>query len=99
MKKTDARPSSKGIKNSSRFFCNRDCCYFPCHEGIPEESFNCLFCYCPLYLLGKECGGNFEYTENGIKSCKNCILPHQAQGYDRIIARISKNLHQPLPPA
>ena len=30
------------------FFQNRPCEYFPCHKGIPEEAFNCLFCYCPL---------------------------------------------------
>ena len=38
-----------------KFFQNKKCEYFPCHKGIPEEDFNCLFCYCPLYTLGK-CG-------------------------------------------
>ena len=32
-----------------KFFQNKKCEYFPCHKGIPEEDFNCLFCYCPLY--------------------------------------------------
>ena len=31
---------------------NRACEYFPCHGGVPEEEFNCLFCWCPLYTLG-----------------------------------------------
>ena len=24
-----------------KFFQNRQCEYFPCHKGIPEEDFNC----------------------------------------------------------
>ena len=31
------------------WFQNRECEYFPCHKGVREEEFNCLFCYCPLY--------------------------------------------------
>ncbi|MBR0398153.1 MAG: metal-binding protein [Eubacterium sp.] len=43
------------MKNSSRFFENRECRYFPCHKD--QEPFNCLFCYCPFYLKEK-CPGN-----------------------------------------
>ena len=50
-------------KDASRFFQNRECPHFPCHRGIAAEEFNCLFCYCPLYTLGKRCGGNCTYTE------------------------------------
>ena len=50
-----------------QFFQNRQCEYFPCHQGIAEADFNCLFCFCPLYALGKACGGNCVYTEQGIK--------------------------------
>lgn len=39
------------MKNSYRFYCNKDCQYFPCHEVKNEDDFNCMFCYCPLYLL------------------------------------------------
>lgn len=63
------------------FFQNRACKYFPCHPNVKEEEFNCLFCYCPLYTLGRECGGNFVYLENGIKSCENCTVPHCDKGY------------------
>ena len=63
-------------KEGFDFFQNRACEYFPCHKGVADEDFNCLFCYCPLYLLGDECGGNFEYLPNGIKNCSNCTLPH-----------------------
>ena len=69
------------------FFQNRPCEYFPCHKGIPEEAFNCLFCYCPLYTLGKKCGGNFLYTDRGIKSCENCTFPQWRENYEKILAR------------
>ena len=58
------------------FFTNSSCPHFPCHEGIDDASFNCLFCYCPLYALGPDCGGNFRYTASGVKSCKECPIPH-----------------------
>ena len=74
-------------RNSSRFFRNTDCEHFPCHRGVAEEDFNCLFCYCPLYALGKQCGGQFFYTETGVKSCKNCTFPHQRESYTQITAR------------
>ncbi len=69
------------------FFSHKKCEFFPCHKGIDEERFNCLFCYCPLYALGKDCGGNFEITKNGRKNCTNCTIPHRPENYDRIIGR------------
>ena len=63
------------------FFQNKECSYFPCHKGIDTESFNCLFCYCPLYALGEDCGGNFTYTESGIKDCSGCLRPHKKENY------------------
>ncbi len=72
---------------SSRFFQNTACEFFPCHKGIAEEDFNCLFCYCPLYALGKNCGGDCEYTVEGIKNCENCSFPHRRENYDKITAR------------
>ncbi|MBQ9607708.1 MAG: metal-binding protein [Lachnospiraceae bacterium] len=71
------------MKNSERFFCNRDCKYFPCHKGVDETEFNCLFCYCPLYCLGERCGGDFV-MKNGVKSCVNCSRPHIADNFDEI---------------
>ena len=70
-----------------QFFQNRDCEFFPCHEGIEKENFNCLFCYCPLYTLGERCGGNFRYTEKGIKSCVECGFPHRHENYDALLKR------------
>ena len=73
---------------SYRYFQNKDCEYFPCHQGAKEENFNCLFCYCPLYALGDRCGGNFTYTENGIKDCSRCLFPHRKENYDKIMEKL-----------
>ncbi|MDE7133052.1 MAG: cysteine-rich small domain-containing protein [Lachnospiraceae bacterium] len=73
------------MENSYRFFENRDCQYFPCHKGL--EDFNCLFCYCPLYLIEK-CAGNPHYIQRDgrkIKDCTNCAFPHRPENYDAII--------------
>ena len=72
------------------FFQNRECEYFPCHAGADPEKFNCLFCYCPLYALGDRCGGNFSYTEQGIKDCSNCLRPHRRENYSKILEKMSQ---------
>ena len=73
------------------FFQNRECEYFPCHSGVDETDFNCLFCYCPLYALGENCGGNFHYLENGVKDCSECMVPHvQGKGYDHVMSKFSE---------
>ena len=74
--------------SSYSFFQNRSCPFFPCHNGVAEADFNCLFCYCPLYALGDQCGGAFCYTEVGIKDCSGCTLPHRDDGYEKILAKI-----------
>lgn len=75
-----------------KFFQNKKCEYFPCHNiKNPEENFNCLFCYCPLYCLGDKCGGNFSYNSKGTKDCSNCSLPHIKDiGYDHIQSKIKE---------
>ena len=73
-----------------KFFQNSQCEYFPCHKTKDKEKFNCLFCYCPLYSLGDQCGGNFQYTEEGIKDCSQCLLPHGTKGYEHIMSHMSK---------
>ena len=68
------------------FFTNRECEYFPCHKDADPEDFNCLFCYCPLYVLGDRCGGDFVYLENGRKVCTHCTFPHKFDHYDTIVS-------------
>lgn len=63
-----------------KFNQNMKCEFFPCHKGVDEEVFNCLFCYCPLYMLGDQCGGDFK-TGHGIKDCSDCSKPHDENGY------------------
>lgn len=72
------------------FVQNRDCEYFPCHPGADPEKFSCLFCYCPLYALGEDCGGSFRYTEQGIKDCSGCLRPHRRENYGAICEKMSK---------
>ncbi len=70
------------MKESHKFFQNRKCKYFPCHVVDNKRDFNCLFCYCPLYSLGDNCGGNFKYLKNGVKDCSDCNIPHSKNGYE-----------------
>jgi len=72
------------MKNNHAYFANRDCEYFPCHKGADSEFFNCLFCFCPLYLL-PECGGDFVLRK-GVKDCTDCLKPHIQGGYERILS-------------
>lgn len=72
------------------YFTNKACEYFPCHRGVKEDEFNCLFCYCPLYVLKDRCGGNFRYMDSGIKDCSSCTVPHHKKNYDYIISKFSE---------
>ena len=72
------------IKNSHRFFENKDCKYFPCHNKTGP--FNCLFCYCPLYLK-ENCPGKPVYLKidgSVIKDCTDCTFPHEPENYEQI---------------
>ena len=59
------------------FFQHKECEFFPCHKTDHPKDFNCLFCYCPLFALGKECKGNFR-------------IPHTRKSYSYIISRFSE---------
>ena len=72
-----------------KFYQNLECEYFPCQKGADGESINSLFCFCPLYALGDKCGGNFTYTDSGIKDCSSCLRPHRKENYDAICAGLS----------
>ena len=72
-----------------KFFQHRECEFFPCHKTEDTENFNCLFCYYPLYALGEKCGGNFKFTEDGIKDCSNCLVPHKRNNYQYIMSKFN----------
>ena len=69
------------------WFQNRECEYFPCHKGVREDEFNCLFCYCPLYRA-PDCRGSFV-MRNVVKDCSYCLLPHNGlESYAYILAKL-----------
>ena len=72
------------------FFQNKECEYFPCHQLEDVEKFNCLFCYCPLYGKGIECGGNFKILENGVKDCSDCSFPHRKENFGKVVEKLAK---------
>ena len=78
------------MSNHYSFFQNRQCEYFPCHETDDPDNFNCLFCYCPLYALGRGCGGNYRYNAKGNKDCSACMIPHCRENYGRITSRYAE---------
>ena len=84
--------SDSTLPNSSSFFRNVSCAYFPCHEGVDPARFNCLFCYCPLYALGPSCGGDFSYTDMGIKDCSSCTRLHQGDQGSAIVQQMFARL-------
>ena len=86
--KKQEKPYWEGKEYS--FFAHKNCEYFPCHETKDLENFNCLFCYCPLYALRSKCGGNFKYTDNGIKDCSACLLPHKRKNYGYIMSKYNE---------
>jgi len=78
-------------KPSYKYYQNTDCEYFPCHKKN-GEFFNCMFCYCPLYLL-EDCGGNYKYYQ-GIKDCSDCLIPHSEKGYDYINKKLKTEIER-----
>ncbi len=70
-----------------KFFQNKKCEYFPCHKVKDEAGFNCLFCYCPLYMLKDKCGGNFKYT-NGVKDCSDCTITHARNAHAYVMSKM-----------
>lgn len=85
MSQNREKPAWEGKHYS--FFQNTECEYFPCHPITDPERFSCLFCYCPLYALGRRCGGNYRYTDAGRKDCTGCLIPHLPENYGRIVGR------------
>ncbi|MBU1228577.1 MAG: cysteine-rich small domain-containing protein [Proteobacteria bacterium] len=76
-----------------KHFQNAACEYFPCHKGPGGEemapaTFNCLFCYCPLYFL-RDCGGSPGWR-GLVKDCTGCALPHAPGGWEAVQARLGK---------
>lgn len=69
------------MSDKNFFIQNKNCEYFPCHKTNNIDDFNCMFCYCPLYMLGDKCGGNYKILENNIKDCSECLIPHRKNAH------------------
>ena len=86
------------IYEPHRFYQNKGCKYFPCHDLVESDLskalFNCMFCYCPLYALGEDCGGNFKIIKSKdgklIKDCSDCVLPHRPEMYEYITQKLGE---------
>lgn len=74
--------------NDHKFFQNRDCPYFPCHDMPDGQHLNCLFCYCPMYFI--KCPGTYELLPDGRKDCMGCTLNHEERAWD-IVMGVMKN--------
>lgn len=77
------------MSQNYKFVQNNKCEYFPCHKVKDKENFNCLFCFCPLYMLKEDCGGNFKYN-HGTKDCSSCTIPRSEGGYDYIMSKMGR---------
>lgn len=75
------------MKNSYKFFQNKECEWFPCHSTQQIENFSCLMCFCPLYNFA-DCGGNYKMLKNNVKDCSDCTIPHY--NYNYIIKKLSE---------
>ena len=80
------------MENSFKFFRNTDCMYFPCHKVEDDSEFNCLFCYCPLFLI-EDCKGNPKWNF-GFKDCSGCLVPHRPSGYEHINNILRKEIFE-----
>ena len=85
--------------NSSRFFVNEACEYYPCHKS--DDALNCMFCYCPFYSW-EICPGVNQYIERPdgrkIKVCSDCTFAHRAENYDRVmdILKMGKSAYEKM---
>ena len=80
------------MENSYKFFNNKACVYLPCHDKPEKDEFNCLFCYCPLFLMGEDCSGLFVMN-HGVKDCSACHLPHVPEFYDTIVKKLGDYIY------
>jgi len=85
------------MENSYCFYENRECKYYPCHNGL--EQINCMFCFCPLYTFERCLGSYVMLSDKNVirKDCSKCTFPHNPDNYETIIdfIRLSENKTNP----
>ena len=81
------------MNNTYKFYQNKQCEYFPCHDVADSSSFNCLFCYCPLYLK-ENCLGHPDYILNAkgqrIRDCSGCTVVHRPEMYEKVLEQLGQ---------
>jgi Zn-finger protein len=60
-----------------KYFVNKECEHYPCHKGVPEGEWSCLFCYCPWFWSCGSKGNNGEL-------CIACNMPHYRDRWELI---------------
>jgi tRNA(Arg) A34 adenosine deaminase TadA/Zn-finger protein len=89
----DYNVSMDAKKADCSYFSNVDCEYYPCH-GMENQ--NCLFCYCPLYLVA-DCGGNFS-AAGGARDCSSCRIVHDEGGWEYVQKKLGETVFAKTPP-
>jgi hypothetical protein len=75
------------------FVQHTSCPAFPCHR-VNVGTFNCFFCFCPLYHL-ENCGGLADFMgTDGLKDCSKCTLPHEHDGYRKVLSKLREVYHK-----
>ena len=69
------------------FFSHKKCEYFPCHKGADPEELQLPVLLLSAVRAGREMRREFPYTENGIKDCTGCLVPHRRENYGYITGK------------
>lgn len=89
--------------NTDNLNLRTNCYWYPCHNNITDEEYDCRMCYCPLY---KECstvnntkwgGYNLKYTdkdgnEKEVFACENCTIFHKKKNIEYYLSLKSKGV-------
>jgi Zn-finger protein len=79
--------------NPNNLNLKESCYWYPCHNGISLEEYDCRSCYCPLYKIcskiknDKFGGYLLKYIDNfGVNqevwACENCVILHKKEYVD-----------------
>ena len=73
------------------FYTNKECEYYPCHPVPEGTEFNCLFCYCPLYMLGRKCGETSPIWKAASRTVASAWYPTAGRTMD-LLPTVSRRL-------
>ena len=79
--------SQSGWESITRFSAIKNVSIFHVIKQIIRKILIVYFAIVRYILWGDKCGGNFRYTESGIKDCTECMLPHKRENYGYIIGK------------